>query len=157
MSQAHKDAFERVKLEHEAVASLLRTAAQDKRGTTSHRKDPSTGSPLQDQAILETAAITANDAYALLLLAKAEGFMRTYLTGQGIQLPPAPKLANLIDRCFKECNLRDPANKIHANVASEFQVLRIQRNTYAHGHGSSVFPSVGRIVNVLGRFFNDLP
>jgi hypothetical protein len=157
VSQAHKDAFERVKLEHEAVVSLLRVSAVDKRRRGRPRKDPSSGSPLQERALMETAAAAADDAYALLLIAKAEGFMRSYLAMLGIPLPAEPKLGTLIDQCRKEFNRREARHKIHPDAAAELHDLRRRRNTYAHGEGSSVFPSVGRIVTVLGRFFNDLP
>ena len=73
MSAVHHDAFARIRMEHEEVVRLLTDEARNSRGEPTHRKDPSTGAPLSTSELYETAVATANEAYALLLIAIAEG------------------------------------------------------------------------------------
>jgi hypothetical protein len=157
MSAAHTDAFERIKVEHEEVIKALRLAALHSQGRLGHRKDRSSGSPLSRHDLLESAILTADDAYALLLIATAERFMRAYLRSVSVDLPSEPKFSNLIDQCVKQFNSCDPRIPIRSEYAADLHNLRAQRNEYAHGHGASVFPTIGRVAMMLGRFFKEFP
>ena len=106
-----------------------------------------------DLDLIESAITTADDSYALLLLAKSESFMRTYLSNMNITYIREPSLGVLIDRCVKEFNMRNRPSQIYPNTVSQMQKLREQRNNYAHGHGSKVFSDVSTMVKILGRFF----
>lgn len=110
-----------------------------------------------DTDIAEAAIATANDAYALLLIARCEGFMRDYLVSLGIVLEREPKLSSLIDRTRKLFNQSGPRIPIRRDTTQDVHDLREQRNAYAHGYGSSVFPPVARMTVILGRFFDQLP
>lgn len=154
MSHAHKDEFERIRLEHDVVVSFL-TSEVRKSQKAKSSKLPLSKQALQDN--LEASIATANDAYALLLIATAEGFMRSYIDSLGIPLGSEPKLSVLIDRCRKEFKKTEPKIPIRTDIAEEVHDLRKQRNEYAHGYGSGRFPSVGRMVTTLGRFFDQLP
>jgi len=92
MSHAHKDEFERIKREHEAVVTLLSTLAKKRQKVKAGQKGQLSGLPLSDPDLLEAAVATANDAYALLLMARSEGFMRAYIDSLGIPLGAEPKL-----------------------------------------------------------------
>lgn len=157
MSHAHKDEFERIRREHEAVVALLASLVKKKQKAKAGQKGPFSGLPFFDPDLLEAAVATANDAYALLLMAKSEGFMRAYIASLGIAVGAEPKLSVLIDRCRKEFNRTKPKIPMRADIAREVHDLREQRNEYAHGYGSSVFPPVARMVTTLGRFFDQLP
>jgi hypothetical protein len=157
MSQAHKDAFERIKIEHQAVCGLLTQGARKPVAGGFQPKDPSTGAALSARDVMETAVATCNEAYALLLMATAEGFLRRYLDSIGVDLGPEPKLSMLIDKCKKEFNDTDQRLPIHDNAAADLHNLRQQRNNYAHGHGTGVFPPVAAVVTRLGRFFAEIP
>lgn len=156
MSYAHKNEFERIKLEHEAVVALLTSAARHKRRKAGIKSvdDPAAA---MDTDIAEAAIATANDAYALLLIARCEGFMRDYLVSLGIVLEREPKLSSLIDRTRKLFNQSGPRIPIRRDTTQDVHDLREQRNAYAHGYGSSVFPPVARMTVILGRFFDQLP
>lgn len=156
MSYAHKNEFERIKLEHEAVVALLTAAARHKRRKAGIKSvdDPAAA---MDTDIAEAAIATANDAYALLLIARCEGFMRDYLVSLGIVLEREPKLSSLIDRTRKLFNQSGPRIPIRRDTTQDVHDLREQRNAYAHGYGSSVFPPVARMTVILGRFFDQLP
>src|SRR5579862_9040824 len=108
MSHAHKDEFERIKREHEMVVSLLSSLAKKTKKSKVGQKDRNFGLPFFDPDLLEAAVATANDAYALLLMARAEGFMRSYIDSLGIPLGAEPKLSVLIDKCRKEFNKTSP-------------------------------------------------
>src|SRR5207237_6470669 len=97
--QRHHTAFEAIRREHDDVVAALKTASRSK-------KKGAPGTPAYDPALLEAAIATAGDAYALLLIATAEGFLREYLQSAGVVLPPEPRLSMLIDRSFKELNER---------------------------------------------------
>ena len=157
MSAAHYAAFERICIEHHAIVRLLTDEARTARGNRSADKDPATGVPISKSELYESAIITAQDAYALLLIATAEGFMRAYLDAIGVGVGSDLELHELIQRCRKECN--DRAGRVTIRPFAEAAVhnLRVQRNTYAHGRGSGVFPSVDRVASSLGRFFADIP
>jgi hypothetical protein len=157
MSVAHNNTFERIRIEHEEVVRLLREQARSGGARPARRKDPSTGLPTPRNIVLEGAVASANDAYALLLIATAEGFMRAYLAALGVPLGREPKLNTLIDKCRKECNARSGGTSIHQSTAAEVHSLRDQRNNYAHGVASAVFPTVPRVAMVLARFFDRIP
>lgn len=157
MSHAHKDEFERIKREHETVVTLLSSLAKKRQKAKAGRKVQFSGLPPSDPDLLEAAVATANDAYALLLMAKSEGFMRAYIDSLNIPLGAEPKLSVLIDQRRKEFNRTNPKIPMRADIAKEVHDLREQRNAYAYGYGSSVFPSVARMVIILGRFFDQLP
>jgi|GEM_PF-5325674 len=154
MSDAHKNEFERIKREHDTVVSLLSFHAKKSQKA---KKGQFSGLPFFAPDIIQAAVATANDAYALLLMARSEGFMRTYIDSQGILLRVEPTLNVLIDKCRKEFNNTDPMIPIRPNIAQDVHDLRVQRNAYAHGYGSSVFPPVARMVIILGKFFDQLP
>ena len=157
MSHAHKDEFERIKREYETVVSLLAAVAKKSQKAATGRHTQFVGLPIVDADLLQSAAATANDAYALLLMARSEGFMRAYIHSQNIPVGAEPKLSVLIDKCRKEFNKTNPKIPIRAGIAEEVHDLREQRNAYAHGYGSKVFPPVARMVTILGRFFDQLP
>lgn len=156
MSYKHKSEFERIKREHKAVVDLLSAAVRRRTRKPGSRvvDDPVAA---MDSEVAESAKATANDAYALLLMARCEGFMRAYLTTLGIPLEGEPKLSTLIDRTRKEFNRSNPKIPIRSDIAAAVHDLREQRNAYAHGHGSNVFPPLGIMVATLGRFFDQLP
>ena len=62
MSRAHKDEFERIKREYEAVVAHLASLVKKR------QKGHTSRSPLFDPDLLEAAIATANDAYALLMI-----------------------------------------------------------------------------------------
>ena len=156
MSSAHKNEFERIKLEHEAVVALLAAAARRTRRRAGSKlaDDPVAA---MDTDIAEAAIATANDAYALLLMARCEGVMRDYLVSLGIVQEREPKLSSLIDRTRKQFNQSGPRIPIRQDAAQDVHDLREQRNAYAHGYGSIVFLPVARMTVILGRFFDQLP
>jgi hypothetical protein len=149
MSKVHEEAFDRIKQEYRDVISGLEVAAKI-------RKRGQRGNPRFDPLGIEPAINTAGDAYALLLIATAEAFMREHLVSAGKRLPDEPKLSTLIDMCRKEHNRDHPASKIPREYAQELHNLRVQRNQYAHGQGTAVFPSVARVAATLGRFFHNI-
>ncbi len=157
MSQAHKNELLRIKNEYEEVAKLLSSLAQTKQKPSSLRKGQFSTLPHFDRNFLESAKATADDAYALILIAKSEGFMRDYLRSLNILLGSEPKLSVLIDKCRKEFNKTEPKIRIQRENAQAMHDLREQRNSYAHGYGSNIFPPIGKIVYVLGNFFDQLP
>jgi hypothetical protein len=77
MSDAHKDAFESIKDEHRVVTDLLKYASEKSRKAKTGRNPTLSSLPSVDPTLIETAIATANDAYALLLIATAEKFGRT--------------------------------------------------------------------------------
>lgn len=150
MSARHTAAFERIEQEHADVVAMLRLYAKaDRRGLP--------GRPSFDSERAEVAADTAADAYALLLIATAEGFMRDYLDSISVPVGSRPELSSLIDRCRKEFNIRNPLIKIRAIDAEAVHALRRNRNVYAHGRGTSVFPAVPRVAAILAKFFDKIP
>ncbi len=157
MSIVHKVEFERIKREHAEVIALLTLLAKKRQKANAGKKGQLAGVPSFDPDIIETAVANANDAYALLLIAKSEAFMRTYLDSLNVPLGAEPKLSLLIDRCRREFNKQNPKIPIRTDAAQEVHYLREQRNAYAHGYSSNVFPPIARIVNILGRFFDQLP
>lgn len=157
MSHVHLDEFDRIKREHAEVVRLLSSFARKGQKKKPGQKSSLSDLPAFDPIPIEAAIATANDAYALLLIATAERFMRAYLTSQGIPVGAEPKLSTLIDRCRKEFNKTNPRAPIRISDANEVQDLRRQRNEYAHSYGASVFPTIGRVVTILGRFFAPLP
>lgn len=157
MSYAHKDEFDRIKREHDMVVDFLLSLVKKKAKPKAGQKGQLSALPFFDSDILEAAVATANDAYALLLMASSEGFMRAYLNSMNIPLGEEPKLSMLIDKCRKEFNKTNPKIPIRADLAQEVHDLRAQRNAYAHGYGSSTFPPIARMVTILGRFFDQLP
>jgi len=156
VSYAHKNEFARILQEYEAVASLLSAAVRRRKRKpgTKMLDDPVAA---MDSAVAEAAITTANDAYALLLMARCEGYMREYLMSLGVPLDREPKLSTLIDRTRKEFNRSNPRIPIRPDIAAAVHDLREQRNAYAHGHGTNVFPPVDAMVVTLGRFFDQLP
>jgi len=154
MSHAHKDEFERIRLEHDVVVSFL-TSEVRKSQKAKSSKLPLSKQALQDN--LEASIATANDAYALLLMATSEGFMRAYIDSLGINLGKEPKLRMLIDKCCKEFKKTNPQIPIYSETIRQVRDLCVQRNEYAHGHRLGGFPSIGSMVTTLGRFFDQLP
>ena len=114
-------------------------------------------SPNIDPDNIESALATANDAYALLLIATAERFLRDYLTSQSIALPDDPKLDSLINQSRKVFNKKGPSIPMRLIDVQDMHRLREMRNAYAHGQRRSVFPSVRKVTEMLGRFFDYLP
>ena len=154
MSAAHKEEFERIKRENRIVIDLLRFAAEKSRQGKIGRHPILSGIPSVDPMVIEAAIDTANDAYALLLIATAERFLRGYLN---VPLNERPDLNALIHKCRKEFNKTGPEKPIRPDSVRDINDLREKRNLYAHGRASSVFPSIGRVAEVLGRFFDSLP
>lgn len=127
MSYAHKNEFERIKSEYEAVISLLAFHAKEGQKIKKGRKIRLSGMSLHNPEILEAAAMNANDAYALLLIARAEGFMRVYLNSVNTPLSAEPKLSTLIDKCRKEFNNTKSKIPIHSDIVKALHDLREQR------------------------------
>jgi len=156
VSEAHKNKFDKIRREHAEVEALLTFAAQKGKNVNAGDMTSVTGFPAYDAATIQTAA-NANDAYALLMVATAEGFMRGYLDSIGIDYGPEPKLNTLIDRCRKEFNKTNPRIKIRVMDAEKVHDLRRHRNSYSHGYGMRVFPTVPSVFMTLGRFFANIP
>ena len=150
MSYAHQSEFTRIEGEFEDVKELLESYARAGKRTKKRLRNIDSGN-------IESALATANDAYALLLIATAERFLRAYLTSQGIRLPAGPNPGRWIDQCRNVFNSSVPQNPIRLNDAREMHNLREKRNAYAHGQSRSVFPSVRKVTEMLGRFFDHLP
>jgi hypothetical protein len=157
MSNAHQEEFKRIKLEHALVVAALRSAISEHRRNPKGRNSILSAFPGSDSMQIEAAIGTSNDAYALVLMATAERFMRAYLANQGIVLGDKPQLDVLMRRCCKEFNKTNPRIPIHPDAVREMDDLRKMRNEYAHGQSISVFPTVGRVAAILGRFFDQLP
>jgi hypothetical protein len=157
VSELHKQTFDNIKREHEEVVRLLASLAHKAHNRKSQRKGALSVLPAFDPARIEAAVARAGDAYAMLLVATAEGFLRAYMTSLSILPGARPGLSALIDRCRKEFNKSKPKVPIRATDAGELHDLCNQRNEYAHGYGASVFPSIGRVVTILVRFFAPLP
>ena len=158
MSRAHSEELERIKQEYLNAKRGLSTLAQTLQNMQPSRQRYYSGFSNVRHQLLEAAVITANDAYALLLIAKAEGFLRNYLMSLNppIRIGNEPKLSSLIDKSYKAFNCSNPRIPIKVVHKVEFHDLRIQRNNYAHGNSCS-FPSVERVATTLGRFFDQLP
>jgi hypothetical protein len=147
MSQRHDDAFRNIRREHDdAVAPLKQAKVVTKRG--------SPGVAAFDSERLDSAIATAGDAYALLLIATSEAFLREHLH---VPSGKEQKLSSLIDQSVKSMNCLLGYKAIGADAKRELHNLRIQRNTYAHGHGRSVFPSVPKVESIVARFLHDFP
>ncbi|MFN3649300.1 MAG: hypothetical protein ACK47B_06930 [Armatimonadota bacterium] len=145
MSQRHQAAFKAIRREYDDVVAALNSAAREKkRGTP--------GVPHYDPERLAAAIATAGDAYALLLIATAEGYLREYLLSIGISLGSEPKLSTLISKSYKEINQRTSSVQLRPSERQEMDDLRVCRNRYAHGHGREVFPSVPRVEGIVSRF-----
>lgn len=150
MSQEYKNEFVRIQREYLFVTRLLSNFL-------TNRSQNIPGFPNLDLDLIESAKITTDDSYALLLMTKSEGFMRTYLSTINISFDKEPSLGVLIDRCVKEFNMRNTPSQIYPNTVSQMQKLREQRNSYAHGHGRNLFSDISTMVRILGRFFEPLP
>jgi hypothetical protein len=157
VSEVHKYKLDEIRREHAEVEALLTFAAQKGQDVSAGAMMKVTGFPAYNAAKIQTAAANANDAYALLMIATAEGFMRAYLDSVGIDYGPEPKLNTLIDRCRREFNLSNPRIKIRIIDADRVHDLRRQRNSYSHGYGTQVFPTVSSVFMTLGRFFANMP
>ena len=157
MSQRHQDRFDTIKDEHEQVTGLLSALARKGTKTGLGRRGRLSPLPPFSPAALQAAVGTANDAYALLLIATAERFLREYLASLGIAFPNDRQLHTLINKARKEFNGTNPRVPIAQAAADDFHNLRVQRNAYAHGHGPAGFPTVPRIVSIPGRFFHGIP
>ena len=83
--------------------------------------------------------------------------MRASLASLNVPLSESPGLNTLIDSCRSVFNKTNPNILITAAIAQQIHDLRKQRNAYARGNGSTGFPSVARMVIILGRFFDLLP
>jgi hypothetical protein len=150
MSQRHHAAFEAIRKEHDDVVAALKSASRG-------RKRGAPGVPAYDPLRLEAAIATAGDAYALLLIATAEGFLREYLQHLGVDIGDEPKLSVLIDKAVKELNQRSSGIRLRSEDKNPMHDLRVSRNSYAHGHGTGVFPSVQAVQNVVSRFLHPFP
>lgn len=152
MSARHDEAFRAIRREHAAAVAALKLAQGSQR-----RGAP--GFPGYDPARLDAAIATAGDAYALLLIATAEAFLREYLLAIVVNLGAETKLSVLIDKAAKELNLRTAGVKLRPDGRAAMHSLRVGRNAYAHGHGHgrSVFPSVPRVESIVSKFLSPFP
>ena len=150
MSYAHQNEFTRIEGEFEDVKELLESYAS----AGKHAKKRLRNIDLDN---INSALATANDAYALLLIATAERFLRDYLTSQNIPLSDDPKLDRLINQSRRVFNRTGPRNPIRLNDVQDMHYLREMRDAYAHGQRRSVFPSCKKVATMLGRFFDHLP
>ncbi len=156
MSYRHQNSFDAIAREHDQVAKLLSALARKGRKTRTGSKGKLAALPSFDPVIIEAAIVTADDAYALLLIATAEGFMREYLTLMRVRVGDEPSLNTLINKCRKEFNKTKPKVKITPDTEIDLHNLREQRNRYAHGLGTSAFPAVAQVVRILQKFFKDI-
>lgn len=154
MSKEHSAVFDRIRVEYVTVKELLRIASSESKKVKIHQKDLSSGQEYLKSDIMDEAINTLNDAYALILIAKAEAFVREYLQFQGVSLRKDPNLSYLIQRYRKEFNKVNPSNQITDEQFTGIDELRKQRNNYAHGYGTKAFVPVGTIVALLGKFFH---
>jgi|SRR5579862_7251419 len=150
MSRRHDEAFGTIRAEHDTVVAAL------KQGQTG-KKRGSPGLPGYDPLRLGAAISTAGDAYALLLISTAEAFLREYLTSIGVSLSDEPKLSMLIDKSVKELNRRSTGVVLRPEEKVPMHDLRAMRNSYAHGHARTIFPSVPRVEVTLSRFMSPFP
>jgi hypothetical protein len=150
VSVRHSEAFRTIRGEYETVAAALRQAQKSKKKGLS-------GVPDYDPARLDSALSTAGDAYALLLIATAEGFLRDYLLSLQLPIGPEPKLSTLIDKAYKELNQRASGVKLRSEDRLAMHNLRQGRNQYTHGYRLSVFPSVAKVETVLAKFMSPFP
>ena len=150
MSYTHQNELARIEGEFDDVKGLLESYASAGKGAKKRRRNI-------DPDNIESALATANDAYALLLIATAERFLRDYLTSQSIALPADPRLDSLINQARKVFNKTEPSIPIRLIDVQDMHRLREMRNAYAHGQRRSVFPSVRKVTEMLGRFFDYLP
>ena len=150
MSDHHHDVFTAIRREYDDVLVALRNALRsEKRGAP--------GNPAYDPKRLTGAIETAEDAYSLLLIATAEGFLRQYLQSLNVDVGNEPKLSMLIDKSFKELNERSSGIQLHPDVRREMHDLRAMRNHYAHGHGTGSFLPVAVVQRVVSRFLSPFP
>lgn len=150
MSQRHDDALALVRREYDdVVAALTMSNKSSKRGAP--------GVPAYDPARLDAAIEAAGDAYALLLIATAEAFLRDFLISVGIDVGDEPKLSMLIDKSVKEFNKSTTGTRIRPDEKIPFHDLRVARNTYAHGHARNVFPTVAKVQAMLAKFLHPFP
>jgi len=151
VSQRHDEALNGVRLEHADVVTALRRLSDNK-------KRGAPGNPSYDPLRLDAAIATADDAYALLLIATAEAFLREYLVSIGaISINAEPTLSTVINRATKELNSRTARRAIFPADKIPIDDLRAKRNAYAHGHGRSVFPSVPKVESILCKFLDPFP
>jgi hypothetical protein len=140
-----------IRLEHaDVVTALSKMSESKKRGAA--------GNPSYHPWRLGAAIATAGDAYALLLIATAEAFLREYLAAVGaISVAAEPTLGTVINRAAKELNSRTGRHVIRPADKIPIDDLRAKRNAYAHGHGRSVFPSVPKVEETLCKFLDPFP
>ena len=158
MSYFHINELLRIQKEHRAIVDILNSF--NKKQTTPGKLKPTIAKmSVLDADGVGSAINSINDAYALLLIATAERFMRQYLQSLNLNAPigSEPKLSALIEKCRKEFNKSKPRITIKPDEVRQMQNLRIQRNMYAHGDRLSVFPAINQIVQTLGIFFDKLP
>lgn len=67
------------------------------------------------------------------------------------------KLNSLIDQSVKKINLDEKSRAVGKVGRREMHDLRVQRNSYAHGHGRSVFHSVPKVETIVARFMDPFP
>lgn len=154
MSQVHDSAFESIRYEYDSVVSGLGLLSK-----SSAKGIP--GNPAYSRDQVEAAIATSGDAYALLLVATAEGFLRDFLESQGIAIGDEPKLSSLVDQTTKQFCVGLVSSQKRAQRKAigvgEMHSLRTNRNDYAHGHGRNLFPTVPRVQAILSRFCRPIP
>jgi hypothetical protein len=145
MSQRHTEAFRAIRREYDDVVAVL---TQARRG----RRRGAPGIPAFDPKRLDAAIATVGDAYALLLIAIAEGFLHEYLQSIGIRVGDNWALGPLIVKSFAEWNKRSTGMHLPTAHKQPMHELRVSRNRYAHGQGISAFRSVGHVESTVSRF-----
>jgi hypothetical protein len=150
MSQRHDEAFEEIRREYDDVVVALTAAS---RGT----KRGAPGVPAFDPKRLEPAIVTAGDAYALLLIATAEGYLRQYLQSVGAAVRDDAGLSQLIDQSAAELNRQLNRTQLRPRDRDPMHLLRVTRNEYAHGHRTGGFPSVPTVQAIVSRFLHPFP
>lgn len=131
------------------IAALKEASRSKKRGAP--------GVPHFDPRRLELAIATAGDAYALLLIATAEGFLRQYLKSVSVRVRDDAGLSQLVDQAARELNRRSTGVRLRPADREPMHVLRLSRNEYTHGHRTGVSPSVPRVQAVPARFLHPFP
>jgi hypothetical protein len=150
MSQHHADALRTIRREHDDVVAALKQVSGNK-----NRGAP--GVPAFDPTRLEAAIATAGDAYALLLIAATEGFLREYLDGVGVVYGERAGLIELVDRAARELNARSTLFRLRPDERAPMRSLAASRNQYAHGRRTGVFPTVPRVEAAVSRFLHPYP
>src|SRR5687768_2873786 len=117
MSKRHVEVLRQIQREYDNVVTALDLA---RRWT----KKGAPGSPHYDPTDLDDAIETAGDAYSLLLIATAEGFLRQYLESIQVTGHSHRGLDHLIRKATRELQTRLGAKPHGTNVLADMLALK---------------------------------